>query len=307
MLIKLHEDQAEAGNREYLEKLYFEIRNAISPDSHLRNAFSKQFLRTLALIRLALILNKTEEVKAMCNFPSIKSFTELTAGDGVPPDWAFTILDYVFAIHCRLIKFDADAAYLLRNFLFKTFAFKLRGCKRVCVMATFFAGLRYDVVSVENTRTQDITNIGEYVLTKFVTEKYLAPNIDTHQFQEYRVYICFVCLFMADMYLRFDFDAKPLLNAAKVYKHTFAGYISEFIKTALMAIEHGRLRRRSDKQNIILLDKSNCERWKAAIVFPRIFDRNGQTPSVDRWAYLITSLLHRGEYFEFFNRRNNKF
>ena len=298
VLIKLYEDQAEAGNRDYLEKLYFEIRNAISPDFQMQNVFSKHFLRTLALIRLALILNKTEEVKAMCNFPSIKSFTELTTDEGIPPDWAFTILDYVFAIHCRLIKFDAGAAYSLRNFLFKNFAFKLRGCKRVCVMATLFAGLRYDVELKGNSRTQDIINIGEYVLTKFVTEKYLAANIDTHQFQELRVYVCFVCLFMADLYKRSPFNAASLLKAAKVHSSTYAGNISEFNRTVIMTIECGRFTKRSEKQNGILLDKSNCERWKAAIVFPRIFDNNGQTLYAARWADLITSLLEKRDYYE---------
>ena len=232
-LIKLHANQAEITNRKYLEKLYSEIRNAKSCDFQIHSMSSaKHFLCTLALIYLALILHKTEELKRMCYFSSIRSFTELTTGEGILPDWAFTILDSVFAIHCRLIKFDACAAYSLRNFLFKNFAFKLRGCKRVCVMATLFVGLSYDVESVENTRTQDIINIEEYVLTKFVTEKYLGRNIWT-TYPEFRVYICFVCMFMANLYLRFDFDVTPLLNAAKVHKQTYAGYISEFITVAL--------------------------------------------------------------------------
>ena len=290
-LIKLHANQAETTNRKYLEKLYFEIRNSKSCDSQMQNMFSKHFLCTLALIYLALILHKTEEVKRMCDFSSIRSFTELTTDEGIPPDWAFTILDYVLAIHCRLIKFDACAAYSLRNFLFKNFAFKLRGCKRVCVMATLFIGLSYDVESVENTSTQDIINIGEYVLTKFVTEKYLGRNIWT-TYPEFRVYVCFVCIFMADMYLRFDFDATPLLNAAKVYKQTYAGYISEFITVALLAIEKGRFRKRSEIQNEMIFQRSS-KRWKAAIVLPRIFDNHCRTPSTAQWANFLTLLIEK--------------
>ena len=295
VLIKLHEDQAEAGNRDYLENLYPEIKNAISPDSHLQNAFSKQFLRTLALIRLALMLNKTEEVRTMCNFPSIKSFTELTTDEGIPPDCAFTILDYVFVIHCRLVKLDADAAYSLRNFLFKTFAFKLRGCKRVCVMATLFAGLRYDVESVENTRTQDITNIGEYVLTKFVTEKYLAFNTET-PYQEFRVYICFVCMFMAEIYAyQFCLDTTSLFAAARVFKLTYAGYISEFLAFAIVTTQRSGFIKRSKRQNENIFHKSRSERWKVAIVLPRIFDNQCQTSATVRWAERINFLLQGKE------------
>ena len=81
----------------------------------------------------------------MCSFPSIRSFMKLTTDEEMPPDWVFTILDCAFVIHCRLINFDACAAFSLRNFLFKNFAFKLRGCKHVCVMATLSVGLSYDV------------------------------------------------------------------------------------------------------------------------------------------------------------------
>ena len=295
VLIKLHEDQAEAGNHDYLEKLYSEIKNAISPDSHLQNAFSKHFLRTLALIRLALMLNKTEEVKAMCNFPSIKSFPELATNEGIPPDWAFTILDYVFPIHCRLVKSDANAAYSLRNFLFKNFAFKLRGCKRVCVMATFFIGLSYDVESVENTRNQDIINIGEYVLTKFVTEKYLALNPET-PYPEFRIYICFVCMFMAEMYAyQFCLEAASLFAAARVFKLTSAGYISEFLAFAIVATQRSGLKKRSKRQNENIFHKSRSERWKVAIVLPRIFDDQGQTSATVRWAERINFLLQGKE------------
>ena len=111
----------------------------------MQNIFSKHILCTLALIYLALILHKTEKVKAMCSFPSIRSFMKLTTDEEMPPDWVFTILDCAFVIHCRLINFDACAAFSLRNFLFKNFAFKLRGCKHVCVMATLSIGLSYDV------------------------------------------------------------------------------------------------------------------------------------------------------------------
>ena len=289
VLITLHADPAESGNRTFLTYLYGEIYRTRTNNSEMLT-FSKRFLLNLALIRLALMLNKTaEEVKKMCDFPSIKSFAELTTDEGVAADWAFTILDYVFAIHCRLIKVDADAAYLLRNFLFKNFAFKLRGCKRVCVMATLFAGLCYDVESMENTHTRDIINIGEYVLTKFVTEKYLGRNV-SKTYPEFRVYVCFVCIFMADLYKHFDFNVTPLLNAAKEFQATHAGYISEFVKVILMAIEKGMFKKRSEYQNEFLLKKNCSERWKAAIVLPRIFDDDCRTPSTARWANRITLL-----------------
>ena len=292
-MIKLHSNLAETGNCVVLTNLYNEIHHTYANASKMLT-FSKRFLLNLALIRLALMLNKTaEEVKGICNFFSFKSFQELITQEGVPPDWAFTILDYVFAIHCRLTKVDADAAYSLRIFLFKNFAFKLRGCKRVCVMATLFVGLCYDVESMENTRTQDIINIGEYVLTKFVTEKYLELKVLT-AYAEFRVYVCFVCIFMADLYKHFGFNTTPLLNAAKQFRVTPAGNISEFVTVALMVIENNRFRQRSEQQHNNLFQPSCWERWKAAIVLPRICDDDQcRTASTDRWGNIVTLLEQR--------------
>ena len=266
-----------------LNNLYCEISSAEASDL-LMNNFPKNILRKLALIRLSLILGKNEDLEDLCQFPpAITSFTDLTTNyKGIPPDWTFTVLDYTFAVHCRLILVYPNAAYALRNFLFKNFAFKLRGVKRVSVMATLFAGLRHDFVSIR--MTPGILDIGEYVLTKFVSEKYLK-FLSRKPVYEIRVYICFVCVLMADVVGMLGLDETRFSNAAREYWYIRAGYLSLFFKVAVSAIE---------KRNTPITKNSSKDierqslRWKTAIVKSRLDDISAPvTNSVKRWLNIL--------------------
>ena len=263
--------------------LYCEISTADASDP-LMNNFPKNILRKLALIRLSLIIEKNEDLEDLCQFPAvITSFTDLTTNyEGIPPDWTFTVLDHTFAVHWRLIRVFPNAAYALRNFLFKNFAFKLRGVKRVCVMATLFAGLCHDFVSV--WLTPGIVDIGEYVLTKFVSEKYLK-FLSRKPVYEIRVYICFVCVLMAAVVNMLDLDETKFLNAAREYWYIRAGYISIFMRVAVFAIEKKStpFTRISNKDI-----KRHSLRWKTAIVKSRLDDISAPvTQSVRRWLNIL--------------------
>ena len=264
----------------FLTHLYHQY-FCVLPKNRRMHCFPKSILHTLAVIRLTLILGKDDVAKyvGLTSIPFIQSFTELTSDEGIPPDWCSTILNYVLAVHCRLIKIDANAAYLLRNYLFKNFAYKLRGSKRVCIMVTFFAGLQYDFVSIEET--PDILNIGEYLLTKFVCDKYLRAN---KLFSEYRVYFCVACIVMADLY------KEPLLLSAAIFENTHAGYIAEFFRAIKRAIE-STVTQDQQKQCEHTLDPKYSRRWKTAIVYSRLFDETAPvTECVERWRGMIRSI-----------------
>ena len=266
-----------------LNDLYHEISSAEASDPQINN-FPKNILRKLALIRLSLILQKNEDLEDLCQMPpAIKSFTDLTTNyEGIPPDWTFTVLDYTFAVHCRLIQVHPNAAYALRNFLFKNFAFKLRGVKRVSVMTILFAGLCHDFVSL--TGTPGIVDIGEYVLKKFACEKYLKFT-SRKPVSEIRLYVCIVCVFMADMVKMLGHDETKFLNAARIYRKTRGGYISSFIKLAVSTIE----KRNNRAEKISNKDiKRHSLRWKTAIVKSRLDDESAPvTESVKRWLNII--------------------
>ena len=240
-------------------------------------------LHILALIRLTLMLGKDEEAKSFCRkyFPSVGSFSELTANEGIPPDWCSTILNFVLAVHCRSIIIDSKAAYLLRNYLFKNFAYKLRGLKRACIIATLFTGLRYDFVSIE--KTPDILNNGEYVLTKFVSKKYLyGPD---KLISEIRIYVCVACIVMADLY-----QMLKLFQAARNFQRTRAGNIADFLMAIMRRLGYPDAHEKKRRYEYVSHPRYSL-RWKTAIAYSRLFDETAPvTDCGERWRSIIRSI-----------------
>ena len=146
----------------------------------------------LALVRLAITTNRIDDLSLYFNdLEFYENIQSLVDDQGISGEWAFTVLNYLFAVHCFLVRFDETKAFLVRNFIVKNFAYKLRGPKRVAFMATLFIGLQYDCQFENGERW--VIGIGEYFFEKFLVEKYVNNA-------ECRVYLAFVILFFALVY-----------------------------------------------------------------------------------------------------------
>ena len=154
-----------------------------------KNSFQ---LIELALARLAITTNNEEDLELYFNeLKFYENIQSLVDDHGISGEWAFTVLNYLLAVHCLLVTVDERKAFLLRNFIFKNFAYKLRGSKRVVFMATLFIGLQYDC-EFENGKRW-VIGIGKYFFEKFFVQKYVKTA-------ENRVYVAFVMLCFAHIY-----------------------------------------------------------------------------------------------------------
>ena len=137
-----------------------------------------------------------------------ENLEELLANDGLPADWAFTICNLIDSIHyfLRDIKKHMIAG-LIRNLVFKNYAYKLQGVKRVAFFANFFASLHYDTpqkpktdfdYDIEDEKLVDkILDIGKYAVKKFSAGK-------LKHVLEVRIYLGFISLIIADVEVQLE-------------------------------------------------------------------------------------------------------
>jgi len=144
-----------------------------------------------------------------CRFQSdeishYREVQKLIADPGLPADWAFTVFNLFPPVHSWLIKKENEHdATLFRNFILQNYAYKLRGVKRVAFMASFFASMHYDFTESKNI--DDARNLSRYVITKF--DRVPEP--------EFRIYVTFTRLIMADVEtsrIRDDHSAEELIK-----------------------------------------------------------------------------------------------
>ena len=241
-------------------------------------------LTELALARLAIATNNEEDLELYFNelkfYENIQNFV---VDYGISGEWAFTVLDYLLAVHCLLVTVDEKKAFLLRNFIFKNFAYKLRGSKRVVLMATLFIGLQYDCVFENGKRW--VIGIGKYFFEKFFVQKYVETA-------ENRVYVAFVMLCFAHIYaivgerceerdkIILDFKA---LDKANVYN------LWDFAKVLCKSIENNRKVHRTPLQAENFRRLSCKDRRKIAFVASRLREPEKlKTESVRRWLGYIS-------------------
>ena len=120
-----------------------------------------------------------------------ENINQMISSQGFPADWAFTIGGLFNFAHCSLVKQSKFlTAGLLRNAIFKNYAYQLQGIKRVAFMANLFSGLHYDFSPARELKS--ICNIAEYVVAKFdISGKAMLSEV--------RIYVAFVRLIMADL------------------------------------------------------------------------------------------------------------
>ena len=268
-----------------METLYDELKNSFPVENKVMP--SRNFLYEIALMRLALAQNKTEDVGLYLNkFLLFMDIKDLVDDGGISGEWAFTILNYVLAMNCQMVLADDFKSWLLGSFIFKNFAYKLRGAKRLAFMATLFAGLHYDCrcEKVENR----VKSIGLYLFKKFNREKYTSVS-------ECQVYMSFAYLFMADMYFikgkkKIAVDVLKLISALKPRNATYLWVILKVLcryvkrkRTSSIGFNH--------KKDHELLMESLCQsRWKTAIVASRLCeDSKYDNDSVKRWRKYLNS------------------
>ena len=241
---------------------------------------------------MALLLEKKEAIRSCCNFPLINNLSELLENEGIPADWTYTILNYVLAVHCRLNTVDPQNAFLLRNYVFKNFAYRLRRQKRVFIVLLLFTGLRYDF----DGDAMEIRGIGQYVLNKFD----YAVRENTAFEPENLVALGVVYTIMADIYHANKNESVvfKLLEQKNKTRNRLREYnnYKDGLWDLLMALEK-ILNETSVKKKLNAKNHRNIfglgepMRWKTAIVFWKLNDeRHPQTKIAKTWLQRIRKL-----------------
>ena len=192
---------------------------------------------------------------------------DLVYSRGLPADWAFTI----FSLYLHVYS-DFNSA-LVTNFLFKNYFYKLRGAKQIAFLANFFASLQYKH-SFYKTQSIVIRNVGTCITTRF-------DNPTDLRYPEFRVYITFTYLFMADLWQKHNRDeclgevkVTQMVKAARAKLKTLDSdfpLLKIFLDLFANYYEPIASSKRKDERPIF---EHDCHvRWRKAIVSNLFFDR----------------------------------
>ena len=242
-------------------------------------------LDELALMRLAIEINRIGDICLYCNdvkfYENIRS---LVHDQGISGEWAFTVLNYLLAVHYQLIRVDEKKAFLIRNFIVKNFAYKLRGPKRVAFMATLFIGLQYDCEFENGERW--VIGIGEYFFQKFLVQQYV--NIS-----EYRVYIAFVILCFAHIYAiakgRKSIQSRNMIFSLKELSMVKVCSLWDFIRVLCKSIPKNGYVKRTPIQTENFSSLDCKKRREIAFVASRL-QVDPKTESVKRWIRYLSPI-----------------
>ena len=279
----------------------------------LKNELSKQPLRPkkcfpldeLAILRLVVAMGENKEIKYFCNdLKFYKDIKNLVGDQGISGEWAFTVLNYLLAVHGLLVRFDATKAFLIRNFIVKNFAYKLRGPKRIAFMATLFVGLQYDCQFENGERW--VLGIGEYFFEKFLVQKYVKIS-------ECRVYLAFVMLCFAHIYEIIGKKEKhnAMFSAYKALRKVNVCHLWEYIDVLFECVSLNKYKRTANQ--VRFLGNPDCiNRSEIAFVHRRLqAPAQLSTESVNRWLRYITVpdfeypkySTYPVEYYSYFTNR----
>ena len=307
-MINLHSTN-KAEDLEYLDIIYREIEEKHNEERANHPPHQLNCLHNVALLRLALLIpSRSRNVSQFCRTQFCKTLDDLKDDKGIPGDWAFTALNYVLAVHCRLIAEGAnnplyvDEASNLRNYIFKNFAFKLRGMKQICFMTTLFVGLRYDFDEKDELR--EVISIGKYVLRKYDFKKYRKL------YTENRFYFAFVYLFLSEIYTSNSEMHK--LEKVQARKHTkqakvntsapSANNLWQFLNETFLIIKHECHRKEMSKERHDKIMDLKCKcRWKKALVSSRLKENVRDGKAVTLWKRHIHLLKSNTTGRAFFN------
>jgi len=193
----------------------------------------------------------------------------LIADKGLPADWAFTVFNIFFPLHCFLRKKEKIKATFFRDFLFQNYAYKLRGVKRVAFMANFFASMHYDFTKIKDIHY--IRNLNQYVFA----------NFDSFPGTEVRIYVTFTRLIMADVETQlkdddFDEKRKRLFRDAKLHNRIMEGSLQQLWSFLILykeMIEHNsRLEFEKLRHRFVMVPECRV-RWRKAICSSRHYEK----------------------------------
>ena len=273
-----------------LRDLYKKLKSSFIEDPDTR---PRKHLNELALMLLAFASDREEDVGQFLNSLKYYSDPKCMANDeGISGEWAFTVLDFFRPVHCRLILADRKKAFLLRNFVFKNFVYKLLGAKRLTFLATLFADLHYDC-QFENGEHW-VVGIGKYISQNFFNDDCI--NID-----EFRIYLRVVFLFMGDQSTTIFGDAeesKTILSRICHRNYRInRDYIWECLDVFYKSIRSKSFKVQATETQVKNFTQSQSKaRWKKAFSFSRLFEffRN-HFESERRWTLLISSIFELSE------------
>ena len=236
---------------------------------------------------LAFLLDRGQDV--CFYFNNLKYYNspkDLAGDEGISSEWAFTVLDYFLSVHCRLVSHDKKKAFLLRNFVFKNFAYKLREVKWLAFLATLFAGLHYDCRS-EN-KEHWAAGIGEYV------DKVAGNNEKFCNIPECIIYLKFVRLYLGDQYLGLALSnhAYHILEkiVKKFEKDSFR--LSQFINIlSKVVIDQNKTVTFSERQNKMYGKPIFKARWSRAVALRQLNEfLSNASETKKRWQGFFNSL-----------------
>ena len=221
-----------------MKKLFDEVENFVGK----MDIQNQRALPKFSAMHLGAALNEEATAAFGINDSAIQFYDdseELIANYGLPADWAFTICNLMDSIHFFLrYREKPRIAGLIRNLVFKNYAYKLQGLKRVAFFAIFFANLHYDTpqkptarnIKMETpnkTLVDKIMDIGNYALEKFSTG-------DLKNVLEVRIYLAFISLIMADVEIQLNRRNALQISLRYIAKANFDSYIG--YETASMSL-----------------------------------------------------------------------
>ena len=276
------------ANRQTMHRLFQEV-DALALEM---NSESIRFLQRFSAMHIGAILR--QEARSKLNkLPGIFNVNSMIDSKGIPADWAFTICNLIDAIHF-FRGVDKRCIEDIRDFIYKSYAYKLQKVKRIAFLTNLFACLRYDAFIVT---TNDILNIGRYILAKFGGSKQKNTL-------EVRIYLAFTNLILADQLedkeksLEYIQKANILSDIA-VHSPIFIG-LRNFLKLYSEMITDKKAKFKPEQPEHIFFMLPECkDKCNKAICASRHYKFSASSSLADLWLKrldprnLMTTIVHQ--------------
>ena len=171
-------------------------------------------LQTFGAIHVGEIIKlKNENKITEWHKRAFRKMEEMLFEVGSPADWAFTLCSLTDSVSFFLkITKESRITVFIKNFVFENYARKLRGAKRVALIASLCACVHYDT---KPYRSEGILGAAETRVYKSIVDDTLdkfGVGSEKNLTDEVRIYLAFMCLITADVVKHVENNNAKCLN-----------------------------------------------------------------------------------------------
>ena len=261
-----------------MHRLFIEV-DALVLEMNPINPESKRYLQRFGAMHIGAILSERATSTAS-NPPNVENLKDLIDDKGIPADCAFTICNFVDAIHFFV---GVSKSYIksVRFLVFKNYAYGLQRVKRFAFFANVFACLHYDTF---RTESEDILQFGEYPCSTFNDSK--QKNMP-----EVRIYVAFIRLILADLRKQLGYEKTSLeyIKKASIFRDVAVHSPSliglcDFLKlfSEMINDEKAKVKPEQLEQSFLMLPECK-EKYNKAICASRHYKFSSNSRLVKLW------------------------